>query len=84
MTLGSSTAALYGVGVAEARCHPAPRCHRCQRQFAAYLTEPYSLRCPRCKATNAAGTPPTTALADASASTGTARRPGPPRPARAR
>ena len=30
-----------------------PKCWRCERILAAKITTPYSLRCSRCKATNA-------------------------------
>lgn len=45
----------YGRGVS---VHVAPRCWRCNRQLAVLLSEPYVVRCPRCKADNRAGEVP--------------------------
>jgi phage FluMu protein Com len=33
----------------------APRCWRCSRLLALFVSRPWKMRCPRCKATNADG-----------------------------
>jgi Zn finger protein HypA/HybF involved in hydrogenase expression len=35
-----------------ARTDPAPRCWRCDKALAVFLTRPWQVICPRCKATN--------------------------------
>jgi len=47
--------AAYGAGVDLRRTTFDPRCWRCGRRLAEYLTEPFSIRCQRCKAANRAG-----------------------------
>lgn len=44
----------YGPAVAS-ETHENPRCWQCGRRLAEYLTEPFSLRCGRCKAQNRKG-----------------------------
>ncbi len=43
----------------------APRCWRCGRTLAEWLSRPWSLRCQRCKAANRRGDPPAAASATA-------------------
>jgi len=49
----------YGDEVAVAdRVHHWPRCGRCNRVLAEYITEPFSIRCKSCKFQNRAGQVP--------------------------